>query len=321
GEIEHVSKAIAKRLEDDRKRSEARRDREEVGRALSLEPERIPPPWAMARKKEGSGGVLPESRREERGRGEPLGDEILRVAGVDRERAQGWSGPSIRDAEDDAVVRCDRVDREGAFLLEERLDGDRPRSVDRGAEGAQDADSPVARLIGERLDDDRPVRRRRPGDLDLLVDVSREDPRRALVEVVSFAKVTLGRLEVRFGDLARQPSDSFAERARASRAIAAPEGHLPGLAGRGGDEHPVVGDALPAPRRGAEKDDAADARPEDHRLHQHTGPPRRPTADPRHDDAVESAVGNRSGVHDRDALGAFAGSKRVADPIPREARA
>ena len=52
--------------------------------------------------------------------------------------------------------------------------------------------------------------------------------------------------------LADQPADAPAQLQRASGAVALPEGHLPRLAWRGRDQHPVVRDLLDAPGRGAE---------------------------------------------------------------------
>ena len=124
----------------------------------------------------------------------------------------------------------------------------------------------------------------------------------------------------RHGDeRAHELADRAAELERPAGRVGLPERHLAGLAGRRRDEHPVVGDLLDAPARGAEQERLADAALE-HHLFVELADARARTALAGEEDAVEAAVGNRAAVGDGDPLRPLARGQRVLEPIPGEAR-
>jgi hypothetical protein len=231
--------------------------------------------------------------------------------GVEQQLLDGDGLLALGEAQDDAVVAPHRLDVHVEALPEAGLDGHGPGRVDPGAEGREEADPPVADLVAEPLEDDRPVvgDRRRLG---LLLDVADEVRRRPRVEAVLVPEALLGTLGP---DLPEERADRPAELERTSGAVAVPERHLPGLAGRRGDEHPVVGDLLDPPRRGAEQEGVAGPALVDHLLVE--------LADPGavgQEDAEQAAVGDRAGVGHRDALRPGAGPERAAHPVPHQAR-
>ena len=94
-----------------------------------------------------------------------------------------------------------------------------------------------------------------------------------------------------------------------------PERHLPGLAGRGRDDHLLEGDVLDAPGRGAEQERLARAALVDHLLVElaHAG-----AVGQR--DGEQPAVGDGAGVGDGQALRAGAAAHHPLDAVPHEAR-
>ena len=73
-------------------------------------------------------GVLAEARREERGCGKPLDDEILDLIGWHEDRVERDVVDRLRQPDDDAVVAPNRGGRE-VETLEPFLDRHRPRRV------------------------------------------------------------------------------------------------------------------------------------------------------------------------------------------------
>ena len=166
--------------------------------------------------------------------------------------------------------------------------------MDAAAERRQDADPPVADLVAEPLDDDRAVGRQSALPL-LVAEEGEEVLRRALVEVVVLTEPRR-RAAVRQGrERARRLADLPPELVGPPDALALPERHRAGDAGRGRDEHAVAGDLLDPPRRGAEHECLAFARLVDHLLVEL--PHAAAVADL--EDAVEAAVGDRAGVRHR----------------------
>ncbi len=119
-------------------------------------------------------------------------------------------------------------------------------------------------------------------------------------------------------ELADQPADELTRLQRTRRGVSVPERHLSRLSRRRRDEHPVVGDLLDAPRRGAEEEDLAHLALEHHLLVQlsHPGMGLLPAGE---EHAVEPAVGDGAAIHDGDPLGALAGDDRVGHPVPGDA--
>ena len=110
----------------------------------------------------------------------------------------------------------------------------------------------------------------------------------------------------RVGDLAQERAERAAELDRAARRVALPERHPADLAGRRGDQHPVVGDVLDAPGRRAEQEHVADPRLVDHLLVELADPPARALAGGQ-EDAEQAAVGDGAAAGDREPLRAAAG--------------
>ncbi|SCD68468.1 hypothetical protein GA0115252_11434 [Streptomyces sp. DfronAA-171] len=200
----------------------------------------------------------------------------------------------VGQAQHDAVVRVHDLRVEAQLLVQPRADRERPRRVHLRAEGGVHDDAPVAQLVAEALDDDGAVVGDVPAGAALLVQVREEVVRRPGVEP--------GRDEAQAGVLlgqAAQLPDEGAERApqlqRPAELVALPERQSPRDPGRGRDEHAVARDVLDAPRRGAEREDVADARLVHHLLVQLADAPAallRVRAG--EEDAEEAAVGDRA---------------------------
>ena len=177
--------------------------------------------------------------------------------------------------------------------------------------------APVAELVKAALDDDGPI----VGDgarCRLVVEVAQEVFGGDAIEVM-LADETIDRCGP--GDpaqVANELADRVAELDRPSCPVAVPERHLARLARGGRDQHAIVRDLLDAPRRGAEGERLADLALEDHLLVELADADRPIGA--REEDTVETAIGNRAGVGDRDPLGAFAAGDRAVHAIPGDAR-
>ena len=189
--------------------------------------------------------------------------------------------------------------------------------MDAAAERRQQADAPVAELVEAALDDDRAVVRDGAGG-GLVVEIAQHRFGRGGVEIVLADETIDGRAARHAAQLAHELADRVAEFDRASGLVAVPERHLARFAGRRRDQDPVVRDLFDAPGRGAERERLADLRLEHHLLVElaDAGRPIRAGQE----DAVQPAIGNRAGVGDRHALGAFASFDHVADAIPGDAR-
>ena len=114
----------------------------------------------------------------------------------------------------------------------------------------------------------------------------------------------LGRFGV--GDLAQERAERAAELDRPAGRVALPERHPADLAGRGRDEHPVVGDVLDAPGRRAEQEHVADPRLVDHLLVELADAAARALAGGE-EDAEQAAVGDGAAAGDGEPLRAARG--------------
>ena len=120
------------------------------------------------------------------------------------------------------------------------------------------------------------------------------------------------------GDLAGELADRGAELGGPAEGVAGPEGQPPGLAGGGGDQHPVVGDVLDPPAGGAEGEHVADAGLVDHLLVELADPADGLLAD--EEDAEQPAVGDGAAAGDGEALGAGSAGQLAGDAVPDEPR-
>ena len=120
--------------------------------------------------------------------------------------------------------------------------------------------------------------------------------------------------------LAHHGADAAAKFERAAGTVALPERHLARLAGSGRHQHAVVRDVGDAPRGRAEDERLVGVRLEDHLLvelaHAH-----RLALSEGEKDAVEAAIGDGSGVQNRQPRRAVARRDHVAHAIPRQPRA
>jgi hypothetical protein len=123
-----------------------------------------------------------------------------------------------------------------------------------------EAHPPVADLVAEALDHDRAVVGHHPGGRGLLVEVGHDVGRRERIERVHACGAARWACSAGSDtDLAHELADATAELERATRAVAVPERHLAGLAGRGGDDHPLEGDVLDPPGGRPEQEGLAGA--------------------------------------------------------------
>ena len=194
-----------------------------------------------------------------------------------------------------------------------------PGNVDAAAERRQNADAPVAEFVASPFNHNRPI----VGDLAGRGFLISEELQQVFggsgIEVVLSDKAgERGRLGqgAKFAD---QGTDAAAKLQRTTRAVALPEGHLARLAWSGNNKDTIVGDVFDAPGGGTEDKRLVGMRLEDHLFVEFAD------ADGLafgvgEKDAVESAVGNGSGVEDGEAACAFASRHDVANAIPGEAR-
>ena len=232
--VEHVLEALARRLQQDRERRVLRRDRQEVGGALTLLPQRCATVGSAARQQQCPARALAEARREQCGLREGLDDEFVDVLRVDHQRLDRQLDRRLGQADHDAVVAPHRLDRDVELVHQAPLDRHRPRRVHRRAERAEDADAPVADLVLEPLDDHGAVVGHRAGRLDLLGEVLREVAGGERVEVVVRHQPLGGGRVVEVADLAdeslRAPGPTPADDpdGRRARTASCPAGPAPG---------------------------------------------------------------------------------------------
>ena len=316
-QVEHVVEALAGGLEQDRERRVLGRHREQVGRPLALLPQRGAPVGPAARAGAGPG---PRTRGTAEANiavpGSSRDDDVVDLVGVDEQLVDGQLVDRLGQADHDAVVAPHQLDLDAPALAQPGLQRHRPRRVDLRAERREHADPPVADLVAEPLDHDRAVVGHGAGRLGLLVEVLQQVAGRPLVEVVpgraAAPSACVGRQRAHGAhELAERP----AELERAARAVAVPERHLPGLAGRRRDDHPFVGDVLDPPGGRAEQERLARPALVDHLLVE--------LADPGavgQEHAEQPAVGDGAAVGDGQALRAGPRPHGALDAVPHDAR-
>jgi hypothetical protein len=181
-----------------------------------------------------------------------------------------------------------------------------------------DDQPPVAQFVAESLDEHRPVVGQPAGRHPLLGEVGEQVVGAPFVEA-GVVRPSARRLLVGAGQFAKEGTQCAAQLSRPSGGIALPERHPADFAGRGGHQHPVVGDVLDAPRGRAEQKHVADSRLVHHLLVQLTDPPPGALcAGEEH--AEQSAVGNRPSAGNREPLGAAPRGQLAADAVPDETR-
>ena len=121
-------------------------------------------------------------------------------------------------------------------------------------------------------------------------------------------------------ELAGEGADGLAELGGAAEGVALPERQPAGDAGRGGDQHPVVGDVLDPPAGRAEREDVADPGLVDHLLVELADPLAGALAADQ-EDPEQPAVGDGAAAGDREPLGAGPAGERAGDAVPDDAGA
>ncbi len=309
GYVEDVLEAFADGLQHDRERAELAGHLEQLGGALALLPQRGALAGAAAGQQQGARGAFAEPGGEQGGAADLVGDElpdlalvegdiggpdggllavVLRAAGAEpgrgrsrRRRSPGGRDPSGRRRA--AAARCRRRRASpGRPCRTARRAGRRgPAPTGRGpgrrtASGPPPASRPARPGTAPPRSCGRPGHGRRPG-------AARPGTPRTLSRG---PVVEPGRGQPEPGVLgASAPiSRRNAPRARPSssgRPSWSPfqKGSRPGTPGGGGDQHPVAGDVLDAPGRGAQGEDIADPGLVDHLLVELADPRRRPSSE------------------------------------------
>ena len=180
-----------------------------------------------------------------------------------------------------------------------RGDGHAPRRVHAAAEGGEHADAQIAELVAAALDHDVAVAGHAAGGGGLIFQVAQQIFGGVGVEAVLFHQAREGGGARHGEQFARHLADLAAEFGGASGAVAVPEGHLAGLAGRGRDADAIVRDLIDAPGGGAEDDGVAGAALEDHLLIEFADA--RAARGAGEEDAEEAAIGDGAAVDDGDA--------------------
>ena len=222
-------------------------------------------------------------------------------------------------ADDEAVVGPHGLHFDAALGAQFGGDGHAPRRVHAAAERGEDADATVAEFVAAAFDHDVAIAGHAAGGGGLIFQVAQQILGGVGIEAVFFDEAGEGGGARRGEQLARHLADLAAELGGASGAVAVPEGHLAGLAGRGCNGDAIVGDLVDAPGGGAEDDGVAGAALEDHLFIQLADA--RAACGAGQEDGEQAAVGNRAAVDDGDAARALARGEPLRDAVPGDARA
>jgi hypothetical protein len=251
-------KALANRFEDHREGGVFDGHLEQLGRPLTLLPQRGPAAGVASGQQQGSCGALAEAGCEQRRPPDLAGHEVVDLIGLEDDHVgTGWLGIGVGNPDHDAVVGRHRLAVDAVALAEAGVDRQRPWCVHWRAVRRVDHQPPVAQLVAESLDDEALVAGDDLGRLPLFGDVADEVFGRERVQSVLFdhsPALSLGEP----GQLTMKLADRCPQFGRAAQGVALPERQPAGDAGCGGDEHLVVGDVLDAPGSGAEGEDVAD---------------------------------------------------------------
>ncbi|PSK67650.1 hypothetical protein B0E53_00297 [Micromonospora sp. MH33] len=316
GLVEDVLEALPGGLQGDREVGVLAGHVEELGGALALLPERLPAARIAAGQQQGPGRALAEPGGEQRRGAHGLLDQLGDLLGVeDHHVGAGRLLGRVGQPDHDAVVGGHDLGVHPVALGEPAADGERPRAVDPGAEHRVHGEPPVAQLVAEPLDHHRAVVGQRPGGLLLLAQVAHEV---AGGPVVQPAGPQRGH-GVGVGLAQQRPdpgADGPAQLDRATELVALPERHPGGLAGGGGDQHPVGGDLLDPPGRRAEQEDVADPGLVDHLLVQLADPGGPLGAG--QEDPEQAPVGDGAAAGHGEPLRAGPAGEHVGRPVPHQ---
>ena len=266
GDVVHVLKAFAHRLQDDRELRVLPCDVQQLRRALALLPQRRALAGVRARQQKGAGCVLPEPGREQRGTAHLLGDDLLELLRLEEEQLR-TGGLLVRGghAQHDAVVRGLGGGIQTPALVQPGTDGQRPRPVHRRAERAVQHHAPVPELVPEALDHQRAVVGNVLRGLALLRQVRQQVVLRPLVQAGGGqALAGLGRR--RACELAGEAPDGVPQLYGPPQSVPVPEGQLARNTRGRRHDHPVVRDLLDPPAGRTQGDHVPHAGLVDHLL-------------------------------------------------------
>jgi hypothetical protein len=321
GEIEDVAEAFAHRFEHDRKPRELRRDREEIGGALPLLPERCAFSGPLPDEEQSAGGVFAKPCRKQGALAEFAHDESVESLHV-REKDGGFGRfGGLRKTEHHSVVGPHGLAPGPRGVFERGGHRERPRAVHAGSERRKDAHAPVADLVEKSLDHDLAIGRNGTPVVALRIDVGAEGDGRRIRQGMSRPQSVEHLRPRRVRHRASEGADATPELVRTSDPVASPKRRLPDFAGRGRHPYAVVRDLVDPPSRGPEIEEVAGTRLEHHLLVEFSHPHGFSTVTRREEDTVEPAIGNRAAVDDRDAKRALTRQETTRRAIPREARA
>ena len=174
-------------------------------------------------------------------------------------------------------------------------------------------ESPVADLVAEAFNHDATVGRQYAGDRQLLDEVRPQIP--PCVVVQRRVPQPVGRCGPL--DRAQELSDCLSHLKGPALGVRMPERQLARFARSGGDQNPVVGDLLDAPRRGAQRDDIPDPRFVDHLLVEFPDPA---VLGPDDEHREQPTVRDRAAGDHRGALCTPASAQHVGAAVPDDAR-
>ena len=266
-----------------------------------------------------AGGGFAEFGGEERGAAQLAQDEVFQLGGRGQEPVGFQRLVAFGQADDEAVVAPHGFDFDAALGAQLRGDGHAPGRVHAAAERGEDADATVAEFVAAALDDDVAIAGHAAGGGGLVFEIAQQVLGGVGIEAVFFHQAREGGGARRGKQFARHFADLAAELGGPPGAIAVPEGHLAGLAGRGRDDDAIVRDLVDAPGGGAEDDGVAGAALEDHLFVEFADA--RAAGGAGQEDGEQAAVGDGAAVDDGDVARALARGELVGDAVPGEARA
>ena len=271
------------------------------------------------------GGALAEPGGEQGGAADLPGDEVAHLVRVEDGGLgegvgeRGVVEVRVREAEHDAVVRVHGLDVHAEPLTQPCGQAHRPRGVHARAERGVDRDLPVPELVVEALDQEGAVVREVAGGVLLLLEVG--DEVGGGVRIQSLGAEPCGGVRAGGGpQFTHVLPDGAAQFRRPAERVCLPEGEAAGLAGGGGDEHPIVGDVLDPPGGRAEEEHVPHARLVHHLLVELADPAAGPLPGGE-EHAEQPAVRDRPAGGDGEALGAGPAGEGAARPVPYDAGA
>ena len=180
-------------------------------------------------------------------------------------------------------------------------------------ERRENADPPVADLVGEPFDDDRAVVRHGAGGVGLVGEVGEEIGRGAVVEAIPVGQRVRRENRIEGADLSDRRPQGSSELDGPTRTVTVPERHAARFTRRGSHNDSIAGDLGDTPRRRAEQEGLADAALVDHLLVELAD-----TSAVGEEHSEQAAVGDRPRVGDREPLGAVARPYPTRGAIPHD---